>query len=115
MTKHDVRSFKDLVRFSKQRAAGSLRRNDPWAMAYWKATLNFALQGLEVSPITDWVSIAKECIRLARAEVAAGSHVQAALWYSRAKWYVIMGRNNGVVMNPKVTGVNGSVFREISA
>lgn len=117
MIKNDIRTFDDLIRFATFRAKKSLKRNDPWAMAYWKETLAFAVAGKKVAPVMDmdWVYVAKAAAELAREDFAAGRATQAALWYSRAKWYVIMGRNNGVVMNPRVTGVNKSVFQEKSA
>lgn len=110
MTKNDIRTFDDLIRFSDFRAKKSLKRNDPWAMAYWMETKAFAVMGKGVSPITDWVDIAQRAASLARFAHTSGRHLNAALWYSRAKWYVIMGRNNGVTMNPRVTGVNKTVF-----
>lgn len=118
MTKNDIRTFDDLIRFATFRAKKSLKRNDPWAMAYWMETKAFADMGKTVvthAPILDWVHIASQAARLAREALVAGNTVQAALWYSRAKWYVIMGRNNGIVMNPMVTGVNKNVFKGIPA
>lgn len=111
MTKNDIRTFDDLVKFAKFRAKNSLKRNDPWAMAYWKATQVFAETGREVAPVLDWIHVAKLSAKLSREFYEAGDTIQAALWYSRAKWYVIMGRNNGVVMNPRITGVNKKVFQ----
>lgn len=114
MTKNDVRTFGDLAEFASVRATGSLRRNDPWAMAYWKETEKFAKGMLKLGGgIPDWAHAASLAARRATLESKAGNDIESALCYSRAKWFVIMGRNNGVVMNPKITGVNHSVFEEM--
>jgi hypothetical protein len=108
MTKNQVKSFDDLQIFARERVAGSVRRNDPVAAAYWTATLSFALSRLKEGEQNDAVSL-----RLAAQHYAAKAAsldwerepFEAASTYSRAKWFVIIGRNNGYVMSQKSLGM----------
>lgn len=109
MTKTDVRSFEDLVAFSQERATGSLRRNDPIAWSYWRETGKWAA-GLGKSDVLErpeglpgWC---QEYVRLARLAAGRDDFMVAALEYSRAKWFVIISRNLGIIMNSSKTGVN---------
>lgn len=114
MTKSAIRTFAELSEYAKARAARSLARNDPWAYAYWRETQAFAENWCSY-PKARMAEHAQEAVMLARQQMAAGHTTQAALWYSRAKWFVILARNNGIVMNPRATGVNMSVFKEIAS
>lgn len=113
MKKADIKSFSQLASYAAMRAAASLKRNDPWAMTYWKKTEEFARdmsRALLPSRISDWLAWIKECLQYVNIDMNRCDLVSAALWYSRAKWHVILARNNGFVMNPRVTGVSPKVF-----
>jgi hypothetical protein len=109
MTKNDVKTFGQLAVLARERAARSLRRNDPIAWAYWRETEKFAglwpPNSTPDNPV-DWVRSAKAFAEAARRELETGRPMDAALLYSRAKWVVILARNNGVTMSPKRTLVN---------
>lgn len=104
MTRKDVRTLPALLRYAGARASRSLDRNDPIAHAYWRETESFfrgCLPRYE-NPST-WREAAVACAARARGTAAP---MEAALWYSRAKWFVILARNRGLRMGPKSTGVN---------
>jgi outer membrane protein assembly factor BamD (BamD/ComL family) len=115
MTKSTIRTFTELAEYAKARAAKSLARNDPWAFAYWRETQAFAENFWSTFPKAKLATHVQQAVRLARRHMADGHTTQAALWYSRAKWFVILARNNGMVMNPRTTGVNMSVFKELAS
>ena len=114
MTKSGIKDYSDLAGYALGRAGASLRRNDPWAMVYWKKTEEFA-RSMSSDPIpTDfsgWMRGIRTCLQCLRVHLKSGDPVEAALWSSRAKWPVIRARNNGIVMNPRLTGVSPAVFR----
>lgn len=109
MTKADVRSFDDLVVYAEERAARSLRRNDPVAWAYWREARKWASgwKGSEVVERSQFLSdLCHGYVRRAKLAAAREDFMVAALEYSRAKWLVIIGRNRGIVMSSRRTGVN---------
>lgn len=107
LEKSDLRTWEAIVVYSRVRAAKSLKRNDPIAWAYWKETESFAksFQAAYSKP-ESWKMGAFDCVQKAKLAKAHGDFMESALWYSRAKWFVILGRANGIVMDPKKTGVN---------
>lgn len=104
MTRSDVRTLPALLQYARGRAKRSLDRNDPIAYAYWTETESFFRGCLSryKNPST-WREAATACASRAR---ETGAPMEAALWYSRAKWFVILGRNIGLSMSPKETVVN---------
>lgn len=117
MTKLDVRTFEQLSALAHCRMMGSLERNDPVAAAYWGETREWA-RSLPARTASHWLE-RPDAVGWARLLVDAaktgGSPMERAILYSRAKWVVIMARNNGVVMSPSKTGVNMKSFRGIIA
>lgn len=111
MSKGDVRTFRDLAAYARERWARSVRRNDPVAACYWKETEHFA-EATGDGDMSRWASRARMCAGMAEDLHRAGQWMLAAIWYSRAKWFVILGRNNGLKMSPAATGVNLRWLRE---
>jgi hypothetical protein len=107
LEKSDLRTWEALVVYARVRAAKSLKRNDPVAWGYWKETEDFAKSFQKAYAKPDsWKMGAFDCVQKAKQELKEGGYMRAALWYSRAKWFVILSRANGIVMDPKKTGVN---------
>lgn len=108
VTKNGVRTFADLIRYSEERATRSLKRNDPIAMAYWQESGKWARQWDGSNILENAEELPTWCRHFLRCakSLLRREPMQAALNYSRAKWLVIMGRNRGIVMSPKETGVN---------
>lgn len=113
MEKKDLRNWDKVVLYARARAAGSLRRKDPIAFAYWKETERFALRvgGNMRSAKPRWTRAmfergAHACVVMAKQYSRSGHFMTGALWYSRAKWYVIVARANGWKMDPRKTTVN---------
>lgn len=134
MKKEKVRTFGGLVEYAKERALGSLRRNDPWAWAYWKETAAWAelvivngrlefddsvnclnLEHPEKGDPKKLYEYTSFLVKVAAGHVGKGEYMQAARAYSRAKWIVILARNNGWKMDPKKTGVNLDWLRGFEA
>jgi len=113
-TKKDVSSFEQLAAFAGARAQQSLRRNDPWAWAYWRETRSWALRVPLAAPCIRsrkvWLSCIQMHLKEAELKVAHSDWSHAARAYSRAKWCVIMARNLGFKMSPRETGVTPSIF-----
>jgi len=113
-TKKDISSFEQLAAFAGARAHQSLRRNDPWAWAYWFETRSWALRvnlvGPFISSRAEWLSFIQSNLQEAGKKLASRDWSHAARAYSRAKWCVIMARNLGFKMNPRETGVTPSMF-----
>lgn len=125
MKKNEIRSFAGLMEYARNRANRSLKRNDPWAWAYWQETAAWAelviSNGrLEYDDSVNCLSLehpekrdpeklyeyTRFLVQVAEGHVGKGEYAQAARSYSRAKWVVILARNNGWKMDPKKTGVN---------
>lgn len=107
MPKADLRIWEAVAVHARERAAKSLRRNDPIAWAYWRETEAFANScSFSYRSPGSWQMGAFDCVQKAKAELERGAFMKAALWYSRAKWFVIVARANGMKMDPKKTGVN---------
>ena len=107
MKKSAVKSFAQLRRYAEARALGSVRRNDPMAWAYWRETASFA--GVYQSSEVKLLQLVEDiCVQvgLVRQHAKDGFALEAAYAYSRAKWLVILGRNNGFRMSPRTLGVN---------
>ena len=115
-TKKDVGDFEQLAAFADTRAARSLRRNDPWAWAYWSETRSWAL-GMHGSawwaccPRQMWLETIERLLKEANGEFVRSNWSNAARLYSRAKWCVIIARNRGFRMSPRETGVTPSMFK----
>lgn len=107
MKKSAVKTFGQLRRYAQERALRSARRNDPIAWAYWQETASFAgiHQSIEFT-LPELVTQIGIQIGLVKQHAKDGFSLEAAYAYSRAKWFVILGRNNGFVMSPKLLGVN---------
>lgn len=105
--KATLKSWEAIIEYARERAQKSLKRKDPIAFAYWRETELFAEDSARMyrDPAT-WAFAASECVLVAKGHLETQDFMKAALWYSRAKWFVIIGRANGMVMNPKKTGVN---------
>jgi len=136
MKKDDVTSFSRLVEFARERAVRSLKRNDPWAWAYWRETEAWAARVISKMEVTGDPDKDREfvyfqfvfsnlhtaersqeehdklygftrfLVEAAQALLAKGEITLAARTYSRAKWLVIIARNTGWTMPPEKTGVN---------
>jgi hypothetical protein len=107
LEKSDLRTWEAIVVYARVRAAQSLKRNDPIAWAYWKETETFSKSApAAYSKPDSWKMGAFDCVQKAKLAKARSSPMESALWYSRAKWFVILARANGIVMDPKKTGVN---------
>ena len=104
--KANLKSWEAIVAYARIRAARSRKRNDPIAWAYWKETEAFADHQAATSHKTLKLETIGGCIMKAEESLAQKDYMKAALWYSRAKWFVILARANGIVMNPRKTGVN---------
>lgn len=114
MDKRGLKSWEAVVLYAKIRAAKSLRRKDPIAWAYWQETELFARScSVSYRHCTSWQMGAFDCVEKAKNELANGNYMKAALWYSRAKWFVIVARANGMVMNPRKTRVNLSWIKKV--
>jgi hypothetical protein len=119
MQKSDIKTFQDLVDYAALRAKNSVRRNDPVAWAYWRETCMWAAQRASLekrdgeADRLELVGCAKANVRIAKSKAKAGDFSEAARHYSRAKWFVIIGRNRGHVMSAKETGVELSWLREL--
>lgn len=106
-SKGGVKTFADLEAFAASRAERSFRRNDPVAMGYWLETRAWAsTMGASSSALTGRSNAVELCRGRVEAALREPRPMAAAMLYSRAKWVVIMARNNGVVMTPAETGVN---------
>lgn len=107
LEKTDLRTWEAIVVYARVRAQKSLKRNDPIAWGYWKETESFAksFQAAYAKP-DSWKMGAFDCVQKAKLAKDRCKPMEAALWYSRAKWFVILSRANGIVMDPKKTGVN---------
>lgn len=114
MGKRELKSWQAVILYAKVRAAKSLRRKDPIAWAYWQETMLFA-KACSVSYLHcgSWQMGAFDCVQKAKQELECRNYMKAALWYSRAKWFVIVARANGMVMNPRRTGVNLSWLKNV--
>lgn len=107
MGKSDLRTWEAVIRHARERAKGSLKRKDPIAWAYWCETEVFANScAVSYRHPGSWHMGAFDCVQKAKMELKNHGFMKAALWYSRAKWFVIVARANGMVMNPRKTGVN---------
>lgn len=107
MQKADLRSWNKVILFSRVRAKKSLKRKDPIAWAYWQETERFAKAcAVSYAKPGMWQMGAFDCVQKAKQDLENKNFMNAALWYSRAKWFVIIARANGMVMDPKKTGVN---------
>lgn len=107
MDKSDLKSWNTVIAYARERGRGSLRRKDPIACAYWKETVKYALRMSEtVTTRDEFVGEARRCVQFAKDYWKAGDFMHSALWYSRAKWNVIVARAKGWTMGPKDTGVN---------
>jgi len=134
MKKNEIKDFGPLMEYARGRAAKSLKRNDPWAWAYWQETAHWAelviTNGrLEYDDSVNCLSLTyppngdpeklyeytKFLVQVAEGHVAKREYAQAAREYSRAKWMVILARNNGWKMDPKKTGVNLGWLRGFEA
>jgi len=105
--KRDLKSWEAIISHAQVRAKGSLKRNDPIAFAYWKETEAFAVQcAVSYKSPKMWHMGAFDCVQKAKQSLGQKDYMRSALWYSRAKWFVILARANGIVMNPRKTGVN---------
>lgn len=115
MLKTDIETFANLQDYARQRAAVSLIRNDPIAHAYWRETEIWAVEqeGHEPESLVAWVTRAHHFAD--EAKKRAARPMEAALFYSRAKWIVILGRNNGIKMPPADTGVNLRWLRKMAS
>lgn len=106
-TKRDLKTWDAVVAYAATRAKRSLKRKDPVAWAYWVETEIFARKAAaSYAHAGSWQMGAFDCVGKAKQSIQAGRFMEAALWYSRAKWFVIVARANGMVMDPKKTGVN---------
>lgn len=106
-TKKDLKSWRDVWNYAEQRAHRSMKRKDPIAWAYWVETQRFAAKfAVSYKSPNSWLMGAYDCVVQAKLAIGRGVFMEGALWYSRAKWFVIIARANGFVMNPKKTGVN---------
>lgn len=115
MGKGSLKSWEAVILHARIRARKSLKRNDPIAWGYWRETEFFARScAKSYRHPGSWHMGAFDCVQKAKSELANGRFMQAALWYSRAKWFVIVARANGMVMNPRKTGVNLSWIRKTS-
>jgi hypothetical protein len=114
MTKNDVKTYGDLINYAEERARDSLQRNDPLAVAYWRESAAWADEKISEGhrPWPPDYDEIRSYVEEAQQLTEEGRYMDGALFYSRAKWLVIMGRNNGFVMNPEKTGVNLSWLRE---
>lgn len=117
MTKNSVKSFALLVKYAARRAARSLARNDPWAFAYWKSAgewgrlMLLATSG-EITTLEGWMELARNYLSRVRQHVACECWIEAAVCYSRAKWCVIIARNQGFRMPTQLTGVSPRLFEK---
>lgn len=106
MEKRDLKSWEAVVAHARERGLRSLKRKDPIACAYWKETSRYALRMAgQVRTHDQFIGEARRCVAFAKA-YWKDDYMHAALWYSRAKWNVIVARAKGWIMNPKETGVN---------
>lgn len=113
MDRKALRTFSDVERYAHRRAERSVRRNDPVAAAYWLETAAFAGEfSSKIADDPDWAWYAGQFAEKAKHLSLKHQWMSAALWYSRAKWCVILGRNNGARMDPRRTGVNLQWLRE---
>jgi len=105
--KKALKTWDAIVLHAQERAKKSLKRKDPIAWAYWQQTEQFAksCSSSYVDPGI-WPMAASGCVHQAKEEIKKKNFMIAALWYSRAKWFVIIARANGIVMDPAKTGVN---------
>lgn len=108
MDKSSLKSWNAVAAYARERGYGSLNRGDPIACAYWKETVKYALRMAEtVTTRDEFVGEACRCVGFAKDYwKAGGDYMHAALWYSRAKWNVIVARAKGWTMGPRDTGVN---------
>jgi len=123
--KNEIKDFGPLMEYARGRAAKSLKRNDPWAWAYWQETAHWAelvitngrmeyddsvnclsLRHPEKGDPKKLYEYTQFLVKVTEGHVAKFEFAQAARSYSRAKWIVILARNNGWKMDPKKTGVN---------
>lgn len=116
MTKDDVKGMADLAAYARERLAGSVRRNDPVAAAYWADTARYAEGNVRWSFDGDLLKErAREAVSLAQDFWKEGKFTDAAFVYAKAKWLVIIGRNLGFRMPPRETGVNLGWLRALTA
>lgn len=105
-----------MAEYARQRLAGSVRRGDPVAAAYWAETARYADGNLRWTFDADLLKErAREAVALAEDYWKDGEFTDAALVYSKAKWLVIIGRNLGFRMPPAETGVNLGWLRALTA
>lgn len=116
MQKADLKTWAKVVLHARIRARRSLKRKDPVAFAYWRETEKFAALYQDVVPNHDWLTdTAKLQVEGAKNLFRAGRFMEGAIWYSRAKWCVIIARANGWSMDPKKTGVNLGWLAELDS
>lgn len=107
MEKKGLKTWDAVVLHAQERGKKSLKRKDPIAWAYWQETEQFAKScASSYANPGMWQMGAFDCVQKAKEMLKKRNFMNAALWYSRAKWFVIVARANGMVMDPKKTGVN---------
>lgn len=108
--------MEDLARYARERARRSAKRNGVLEWAYWRETASWAERAMyQDDDDADYRILAARWAHAARECAAEGNFLLAARNYSRAKWYVILARNNGLKMSTEVTGVNLRWLREFEA
>lgn len=107
MNKRRLSSWYLVEKHAAARAAKSRKRKDPIAMAYWMETEKYARNLLYIEITREnLLERARDCVAMAKERFQEQKFMEGALYYSRAKWCVIIGRAKGFIMNPKTTGVN---------
>ncbi len=97
MTKTGVKTWRDLEAFAVQRAAVSIKRNDPIAWSYWEDTRRWAIdnQNGALADPGNWQNWVAHFVGVA-AKFRKQDPREAARSYSRAKWLRILSLNSGL-------------------